>query len=149
MALAVRMWILGLAAFLSITTACTAWSLRLFRISTRDAVELAAKLNTPRPHSVREWPELRVDVVVADPETPRRLLVVARWPAHPRPRALLVLETDEAPEHVQRILVRWRDSNAVLSPTAPDRDLVELRRRKTTERLCARLVHESVASELT
>lgn len=90
--------------------------------------------------SLAGWPELRVDVVVGDPEVASRVLVIVRWPADPDAHVLLMLELHDAPDRARRMLVHWRDSRAQLTPLLlPDEQLV-LRKRRTNDVLCARVV---------
>jgi len=135
-----------IGAFCCLVGAAVAWVLRLFRLSNLDAIELASKLDTPRPVSARDWPELHVDAVVADPEIPRRILVLVRWPARPRPRALLVLETAGTTERAERLLQSWRDAGASVSPTRNGDGGLVLRRRRSPELLLARLIDETRAA---
>jgi hypothetical protein len=100
------MWIVGLAALLIAVGGSTAWAVHLFRIATRDSLDLAAKLNVGRPHRAWDWPELQLDEVVLDPDVADRLLVVGRWPAHPGTRAVLMLEIDEAPDAARKLLMQ-------------------------------------------
>jgi hypothetical protein len=100
----------------------------------------------PSGLSARDWPELRVDAVVVDPENPWRVLVLVRRPDRPIIRSLLVLETSGANSRAQRLLQEWRDADA---PVAPERNGdrgVILRRRRCPEQLRARLVDESRAA---
>jgi hypothetical protein len=53
--------------FLSVVAALT-WTVRLLRVSTLDAQALADKLAFPEPASALEWPELRVQSVVPQPD---------------------------------------------------------------------------------
>ena len=98
------MWMFGLAFCGSLFVGAFAWSMRRFRIATRDAVDLVAKLAVPRPVYAVDWPELRVDEVVCDPETPNRALLVTRWPAAPEPAALLLIEMNDPPEPTRAAL---------------------------------------------
>ena len=140
------MAILVLALLCTAVTACGLRVLRAFRISTLDATELASKLHVPRPLSARDWPELHIDEVVADPEVPWRILLLVRWPAHPRPRALLVIDAAGADQRALRLLREWRDERASVSPTRAGEGGLVLRRRRRPEQLITRIVDEHRAA---
>ena len=100
---------------------------RVFRIATRDATDLAGKLAVSCPRTAIDWPELRVDAVVSDPDTPNRAMVVGRWPAHPEPRALLVLEfADAKPARIRDARPLARRPGFDLSDRAGRRDRAAL-----------------------
>jgi hypothetical protein len=130
-------------ALLSIVGWCVIDMRHVLRVSSQNAKELVAKLEHPRPSSARDWPELRVETVVPDPDVPNSLLVVVQWPAHPSPRSLLVLTTAGSDERARRLLVNWRDSEASVSATRVGDRGVVLRRRRDHQELRAVLVHES------
>ena len=136
------MWILDLICLSLIGVGCLAWTARTFSIATRDALDLAAKLSVPNPDSAIDWPELRVEVVVPDPDDPLRMLLVGRWPAHPDPRSLLVLEVRAQP-CARHVLTGWRDRRASISPRSTGDGTVRLRRRHSVESIEARLVAEA------
>ena len=75
------MWVISLAVLVSSVGGSVAWAVHLFRIASRDSLELAAKLATPHPRRAADWPELQLDEVVFDPAAASRVLLVARWPA--------------------------------------------------------------------
>jgi hypothetical protein len=129
-------------AILAIIGWCVSDMRRVMRQSSRNA-RLVAKLERPRPPSARDWPELRVETVVPDPDVPNTLLVVVQWPAHPSPRSLLVLSAAGSDERARRLLVSWRDSEASVSPTRVGDRGVVFRRRRDPQQLRAVLVHES------
>ncbi|HEX2738679.1 MAG TPA: hypothetical protein VHP57_11155 [Acidimicrobiia bacterium] len=137
------MAIIGLALLVSAVTAGIAYAVHMFRISVRDSFDLAAKLAVPHPRRAADWPELRLDEVVFDPGFAERILVRARWPAHPEFRALLVLEVLDAPERARRLLVEWRDTDASLSPCADAESALVLRRRRTNHVVDARVIRET------
>ena len=136
------MWILDLIGLSLIGLGCLAWTARAFSIATRDALDLAAKLSVPQPHSAIDWPELQVDAVVPDPDDPLRMLLVGRWPAHPDSRSLLVLEVDAQPR-ARQLLTRWRDVRAPISPRLMDDGSVLFRRRRSSESIAVRLISEA------
>jgi hypothetical protein len=122
--------------------ATTASAARLLSVGLRDAQDLAAKVAVPRPVSSTEWPELGIDAVVCDPDTTDRILLVVRWPAHPSVRSLIVLE-DTSSSSARRRLTKWRDDGNSISPMPLDNGRVALRRRRSTERVEARIVIET------
>ena len=136
------MVIIAVAALVTGVAASVAWSVRRVRTGARDANDLAAKIAVPRPCCAADWPEIHLDAVVPDPDNGCRVLIVARWPAHPEARALLVLEVDEPVSRTQRLLARWRDADASLSPRAVDDGLV-LRRRHTQDSVHAVVLRET------
>jgi hypothetical protein len=132
--------IVSLGAIGGVCAASIVFLLRAYRVSMLDAADLVSKIDVPRPLSACDWPELHVDAVVADPDLPR-VLVLVRWPAHPRPRSLLVLEP-AAREPAEYLLQSWRDSDASVSPMRDGDAGLILRRRRSSEQLCALLLDE-------
>ena len=47
-------------------------AVHLFRIASRDSLELVAKLATPHPRRAADWPELQLDEVASDPAAASR-----------------------------------------------------------------------------
>ncbi|HET9729171.1 MAG TPA: hypothetical protein VFR41_07115 [Acidimicrobiia bacterium] len=94
------------------------------------------------PTSARDWPELRVDAVVVDPDMPWRLLVLVRWPERPGPRAVLLLDTSGATTRVESLLQSWRDEGATVAPNRHGDSGVVLRRRRCPEQVRARVLAE-------
>jgi hypothetical protein len=120
------------------------WTARLVHIGNLDAGALAEKSGVPYPASLVDWPELRVRSLVSEPGEPQLVLLLAEWPARGRlVTALFALEADE--REAIRLLTRWRDEDASISPTRRDGDLVELRRRQTLSRVTGRLIAEDPA----
>jgi hypothetical protein len=112
-------------------------AVRLLRIGAREAGDLAGKLAIPFPRCAADWPELRLDAVVPDPERAKRVLLLARWPADPDRSALLVVDVDGAATRGQRLLMHWRDSDASLAPVLIARDRLLLRRRRARDTVIA------------
>jgi hypothetical protein len=121
-----------------------AWAVHIIRVGARDSGDLAAKLAVPVPRRAADWPELRLDAVVPDPETAAQVLLLVRWPAHPERRALLVLDVDIAAGQAHRLLMCWRDLDASLSPRAIVGDRLVLRRRCTKDTVSALVVRETL-----
>jgi hypothetical protein len=138
------MWMFGLAFCGSLFVGAFAWSMRRFRIATRDAVDLVAKLAVPRPVYAVDWPELRVDEVVCDPETPNRALLVTRWPAAPEPAALLLIEMNDPPEPTRAALARWCADGASISPRWTHGGRMSMRRRRTNESVDVLLIEQAI-----
>ncbi len=133
---AVAVLVIGVAASIS-------WATHLIFVGARDSSDLAAKLLVPFPVRAADWPELRLDAVVIDPERGERVLVVARWPAHPESRVMLDLEVGDPASHAHSLLMFWRDMNASLSPRSDPGDQLLLRRRRTQDTVSARVVGET------
>jgi hypothetical protein len=140
---AVVMWVFGLA-MIAVVAGALLWSLRRFRIVTRDAVDLAAKLAVPRPVSVADWPELRVEEVVCDPQKFDCALIVARWPGNPEPAALVLLRLDDAPERAKSTLARWKADAASISPMPRPGGGLLMRRRRSKECINASVVRQTI-----
>jgi hypothetical protein len=84
--------------------------------------------------------------VVVDPESSRRVLVVARWPGRrPQQRALLELETEDGGSRARELLIAWCNGHASISPVADSEGTVILRRRRSKEQLRAHLIGEHTA----
>jgi hypothetical protein len=138
------MWLAGLTSFSLVVTGGLAWAIRRFRIATRDAVDLVAKLAVPRPVYAADWPELRIDALVCDPHAPARALVVARWPAKPEPSALLLIEIDLPSDRAKETLARWRSDAVSISPRWLPEGRMMMRRRRSNECVNVRLVRQTI-----
>lgn len=135
--------IIVVAVFTAGVAASSAWAAHIIRVGARDSGELAAKLAVPVPLRAADWPELRLDAVVPDPETAAQVLLLARWPAHPEQRALLVLDVDIGASRAHSLLAHWRDLDASLSPRAIVGDRLVLRRRCTKDTVSGLVVRET------
>jgi hypothetical protein len=118
-----------------------AWVAYMLHVGTLDARDLAEKTAFRRPRSALEWPELRLGAVVAQPERDDLVLVSARWPAHPSRASVLLLQLQGAGE--LRRLSRWCAAEAPITVRSAAGHYVELRRRRTVERVHALVVDES------
>jgi len=107
-----------------------------------DAAGLPDPAAVPFPCRVADWPEVRLDAVVPDPEQAEHVLLVARCPAHPEVRALLVVEVDHPANFAHRLLMHWRDVGAALSQTFLDGGVLLLGVRGSDDVLSARVVRE-------
>jgi hypothetical protein len=139
------MWVIGLAVLVVALGISAGWAAHRFRVATRDSLDLAAKVHVPRPQRASDWPELRVDAVVIDPEAGNHVLVFVHWPAHPERQALLTIEVVAPGSAACRLLHQWRDVGASVSPRA-DVDELVLRRRHTNDVVRARVVREAYAA---
>ena len=135
--------IVAFAALIVAVSATITRAVLMLRVGARDSGDLAGKLAISRPVRAGDWPELRLDAVVPDPERDERVLVTARWPAHPESRALLVLAVDQPVSRAHRLLMRWRDSQASLSPVIDAAGVLSLRRRRTNDVVVAILIDET------
>jgi hypothetical protein len=140
------MAIIAVAVLAALLAGSIATAVRRIRTGVRDSLDLAAKLAVPFPQRVADWPEIRVDEVVLDPEVAARVLVVACWPAREESRHLLVLEVEPPRRLARRLLLSWRDTGASLSPRAAPGDRIVLRRRRTNEVLCADVIAEAMCA---
>jgi hypothetical protein len=135
-----------LGALVLLAGAGLAWTAHLVRTSSLDALELAGKLAVPDPVSSLDWPELRVRAIVPQPgdqpdDQPLVLLFVS-WPAHPQRTATLLLAIDSGDNQSVPLLSLWCATQAPVSPTRGDGADLQLRRRKTLERVHAVLITE-------
>jgi hypothetical protein len=137
------MLIVAVPVLILSVTGSTSLAVRTIRLGMLDAHDLASKLAIPHPRCAAEWPELRLESVVVDPEGSSRVLVGATWPAHPECRAFLLLDLDEAPSRARRLLAQWCDDNVSLSPRTLDGERIRLRRRRSRDAMCARVVRET------
>ena len=116
---------------------------RAVRTGARASGDLAVDIALQRPRRAADWPDTRLDAVVPDPEHAERVLVVARWPARPESRALLVLEVDDPTIHTHRLLMSWRDLDAPLVARLDAGDRLMLCRRRTPDVVRARILEET------
>jgi len=137
------MAIIAVVVLLAVTGCCLALSLRMFRIAFHDAEDLAVKLAVPHPRRAADWPEVRVDAVVGDPDSDDRLLVVARWPARLDATVLLESVAITPTARARGLLERWRDADASLSPRHIADDVMTLRCRRTNDAITLLIVRES------
>lgn len=126
--------------FLSVVAALT-WTVRLLRISTLDAQALADKLAFPEPASALEWPELRVQSVVPQPDDLSPVIVQVGWPAHPEQVATLLLALEPGDARALSLLCQWSNAGTAVVALRQGPEL-ELRRRQSLERIHATLLDE-------
>jgi hypothetical protein len=118
------------------------WTVRRLHISNLDAQALAEKVAFPVPASALEWPELRVQSAVPQPDEMSPVIVQVDWPAHPdRVATLLVALDDHDEQRAVSLLCRWSTSGAGIAALRRGAEL-ELRRRQSLERVHAILLAE-------
>jgi hypothetical protein len=128
------------AVFLSLVAVLT-WTVRLLRISALDAQALAEKLAFPEPASALEWPELRVQSVVPQPDDLSPVILEVGWPAYPERVATLLVALDHDEARAVSILCQWSTAGAAVMTLRQGAEL-ELRRRQSLERVHGILLGE-------
>ena len=118
------------------------WAGRLVHLGNLDMQALADKLATPDPVSALDWPELRMQAVVPQPDDQPLVLLDVGWPGHARESATLLLALDRADQRSLALLSRWCAQQASISPVRCGGAELELRRRQSLERVHAVLVSE-------
>jgi len=124
------------------------WTARLIRIGNLDAQALADKLATPEPVSALDWPELHVRAVVPLPDDRPLVLLLVGWPAYPGREVTLLLALSGDDHRSVPLLGQWCASQASVSPSRLGGADLELRRRRSLERVHAELVAEDRAPAL-
>lgn len=137
-----------LAAAVLVAAAWLAWTARLIHIANLDAQALADKLATPEPVSALDWPELQVQAVVPLPDDQPLVLLLVGWPAHPGREVTLLLALDGNDHQSVPVLGQWCATHASVSPSRHAGTELELRRRRSLERVHAALVAEDRAPVL-
>jgi hypothetical protein len=132
---------LALAGAVLFIGAGLGWSARLAHIANLDASALADKLAHPHPACAAEWPELQVCAVVPQPDLPSVVLLQVSRPLYPEQAATMLVQFECA--QAAELLSRWCGTNASIAPRA-NGDQLELRRRRTLERLRGRLIAEDM-----
>ena len=128
------------AVFLSLVAVLT-WTARLLRISGLDAHALAEKIAFPEQASALEWPELRVQSVVPQPDDLSPVILQVFWPAHPDRAATLLVALDHDEARAVSLLCQWSTAGAAVVTLRHGPEL-ELRRRQSLERVHATLLGE-------
>jgi hypothetical protein len=130
---------------LVVAAAALTWTARLVRIGNLDMQALADKLGTPEPLSALDWPELRLQAVVAQPDDQPLVLLSVGWPARTPPQlATLLIALDGDDQRSLAVLSRWCAGEASVSPVRQAGAGLELRRRQSLERVHAVLVAEDI-----
>jgi len=135
----------ALAGVILLIAAGLAWAARLVHIGNLDMQALADKLATPDPRSALEWPELRMQAVIPQPDGQPLVLLRVGWPAYPRRSATLLVALDNGDERSLGVLSQWCTQQASISPVRQAGAELELRRRQSLERVHAVLVAEDSA----
>ena len=120
------------------------WTARVVHIGNLDALALAEKMAVPDPVSALDWPELQVRTAIPQPDRPALVLLVVRWPEHPHLEATLLLAMDGDVTRSSELLERWRTSCSSIAPCRRGAARVELRRRRSLERVGGVLIAEDV-----
>lgn len=121
------------------------WAARLVHIGNLDMQALAGKLATPEPVSALDWPELRMRAVVPQPDGQPLVLLLVYWPAHPRQSVTLLVALDKGDQQSLFVLSKWFAQQALISPVRREGAGLELRRRRSLEKVHAVLVAEDPA----
>jgi hypothetical protein len=126
-----------------------AWTARLLRVGTLDALALADKVATPVPTSALDWPELHVRAVVPQdiPGEPSLVLLLVEWPAHRERTATLLVNLGRTDQRSLPLLSQWCAAHASVSPARRTDGELELRRRQSLERVRGVLVAEDSLTE--
>jgi hypothetical protein len=139
----------ALAGVIGLIAVGLAWTARLVYVGNLDAQALADKLATPHPVSALDWPELRVQAVVPQPEVqppagqPLVLLHVG-WPEYPARVSTLLVALDSDERRSLSLLSQWCAGQASVAPVRQEGAAVELRRRQSMERVHAVMVAEDI-----
>jgi hypothetical protein len=130
------------AAIVLIVAAGLAWTWRLVHIGSLDAMALAEKVATPEPLSALDWPELLLREVICTPGDPSEVLLLVQWPAYQDRLSTLLMTVDDRGR--LELLTSWRDTRASIAPVRRGADLLELRRRRSLERVLGVLIAEDL-----
>jgi hypothetical protein len=117
------------------------WAGRLLHISKLDAQALADKVAYRVPASALEWPELRVQSAVPQPDELSLVIMQVAWPAYPERVAVLLVALDRDEQQAVSLLSEWSVSGASVAAVHRGAE-VELRRRRTLDRVHAILLAE-------
>jgi hypothetical protein len=132
----------GLVVFVAVSLALAA---RLVHLGNLDALALAEKVAMPDPTSALDWPEVHLRSAVAEPDDQSRVLLHVIWPAHPGQAATLLVALDEGDLRSLPLLSRWCACDASVCPMRGPGAGLELRRRRSLERVHALLMAEDIA----
>jgi hypothetical protein len=120
-----------------------AWTARLVHVGNLDALALAAKVAVPDPVSALDWPELQVRAIVPQPDERPLVLLLVSWPAHQQREATLLVALDGGDHQSVGLLSQWCSNRASVSPTRQEGAALELRRRRSLERVHGVLIAEN------
>lgn len=123
----------ALAGVILLIAAGLVWTARLVHIGNLDAQALADKLATPDPVSALDWPELRVQAVVPQPDGQPLVLLHVGWPAHPQQAATLLVALGSGDRRALSLLSQWCTRQASVAPVRHEGAKLALRRRHSLE----------------
>jgi hypothetical protein len=129
-------------AILLAAVAGLAWTARLVHVGNLDALALAEKIAVPDPVSALDWPELHVRAIVPQPDERSLVLLLVGWPAHPGREATLLVALGSGDHRSVPLLSQWCSTRASVSPSRQEGAALELRRRRSLERVHGVLVAE-------
>ena len=133
---------IALAGVIMFIVAGLAWTARLVHVGNLDAQALAEKVATPAPASALDWPELRLQAVVAQPDEQSLVLLHVAGPAHPQRAVTLLVALNQEDRRSLSVLARWCACQASISPARREGSELEFRRRQSLERVHAVLIAE-------
>lgn len=133
----------ALAGVVLFIGACLAWAAHLVHLGSLEALALAEKAAVPEPVSALDWPDLHVRAVVAQPDEQSLVLLDVFWPAHPHCAATVLVALDRGDRQSLSVLSQWCAAQASVAPVRQHGAELELRRRRSFERVHARLLAES------
>jgi hypothetical protein len=134
----------ALAGVILLVAAGLTWTARLVHIGNLDMQALADKLGSPEPLSALDWPELRLQAVVPQPDGQPLVLLRVGWPARPLQLATLLIALDRGDQQSLAVLSQWCARAASVSPVRQEGAGLELRRRQSLERVRAVLIAEDI-----
>jgi len=142
------MWLLApVLILLAAAISCSGvWVLHFVHGRIRGRGDQPGTTPATSPARVADWPELRLDAVVTDPEGKDRVLVIARRPNRPDLRTLLVLDLDGPAPGALQLLFRWRDTNASVSPRGGAGERLVLSARRGDDSVSACVVRETICA---
>lgn len=122
---------------------CLAWAAHLVYLGNLEALALAEKAAVPEPVSVLDWPDLQLRAVVAQPDERSLVLLDVFWPARPHFAATVLVALDRGDRQSLSVLSQWCAAQVSVASVRQDGAELELRRRRSFERVHARLLAES------
>jgi hypothetical protein len=126
--------------------AAAGYALYLIHVGLLDATALADKVAVPRPTSALDWPEMRVNSVLAEPDDGSQLLVSVVWPARPTHHSILLFEVSDQQNDLRK-LAQWSSMQASVTAVRLVGSAVELRPRRGLQRVHASLLAERSVPE--
>jgi hypothetical protein len=93
--------------------------------------------------SALDWPELQVRAIVPQPDERPLVLLLVGWPAHRQREATLLVALDSGDHQSVALLSQWCSTRASVSPARREGAALELRRRRSLERVHGVLIAEN------